>query len=167
MHPELLRVIRLMEESRMGLYIHEGAEGGLTLLRELVTDAVCRAIVPAGYGGQKGELWYVRVLPPPLPGSAEHVVFTTPYLVRMPGLREWQAYFRRTLPDAPRPVRLEAYERHMKYGPTRRYWNDFVFEGYVNHRADAIYGSSPKSVKGSNWLILRPNRELADGPCVR
>jgi len=23
--------------------------------------------------------------------------------------------------------------------PTRTYWNDFVFEGYVNHRTEAIY----------------------------
>lgn len=139
MHPELLRLIRLMQESRMGLYIHEGAEGSRTLLRELVTGAVCRAIVPAGYRGQTGELWYARVLPPPITGSAEHVVFTTPYPVLAPGLREWQAYFHRTLPGASTHARLEAYERHMKYGPTRRYWNDFVFEGYVNHRPDAIY----------------------------
>jgi hypothetical protein len=139
MHPELLRVIRLMQESRMGLYVHEGAEGHLAHLRELVTGAVRRAIVPGGYRGQTGELWYARVLPPPLAGSSEHVVFTTPYLVHRPVLPAWQAYFRRTLPDAPAHARLAAYEHHMKYGPTRRYWNDFVFEGYVNHRQDAIY----------------------------
>ena len=27
----------------------------------------------------------------------------------------------------------------MKYGPTREYWNDFVFEAYVNYRTEAIY----------------------------
>lgn len=27
----------------------------------------------------------------------------------------------------------------MKYGPTRTYWNDFVFEGYVHHRTEAFY----------------------------
>ena len=27
----------------------------------------------------------------------------------------------------------------MKFGPTRNYWNDFVFEGYVNYKAGAIY----------------------------
>ena len=123
----------------MGVYIHEGAAGGLAVLRELVTDAECRAVVPAGCRGRKGEIWYARVLPPPLPGSSEHVVFTTPYLVLEPALHEWQAYFRRTLPDAPKQARVDAYERHMKYGPTRTYWNDFVFEGYVNHRTEAIY----------------------------
>ncbi len=27
----------------------------------------------------------------------------------------------------------------MKFGPTRNFWNEFVFEAYVNHRTDVIY----------------------------
>lgn len=27
----------------------------------------------------------------------------------------------------------------MKYEPTRKYGNDYVFESYVNHRPDAIF----------------------------
>ena len=155
MHTELLRLIRLMQESRMGLYIHEGAEGGVAILRELATDVVSRAIVPAGYRGQKGELWYARVLPPPFPGGWEHVVFTTPYVLLKPGIHEWQAYFRRTLPDAPKQARIDANERHMKYGPTRTYWNDFVFEGYVNYRMEAIYLAGLPDVPES-----RPHSEV-------
>lgn len=109
------------------------------ILRELATAAMCHAIVPSGYRGQRGELWYARVLPPPIPGGSEHVVFTTPYVLLEPGIHEWQAYLRRTLPDAPKQARIDANGRHMKYGPTRTYWNDFVFEGYVNHRTVAIY----------------------------
>src|SRR5437763_2635642 len=85
MHPELLRLIRLMQESRMGLYIHRGRRDGLTVLEDIVTGSVYRAIVPSGDCGEKGELWYVRVLPPPLSGGQEHViVFTTPYIVLHP-----------------------------------------------------------------------------------
>ena len=62
MHPELLRLVLLMQESRMGLYVHQGIESSLVVLRELVTGAVCRSIVPSGYRGQTGELWYARVL---------------------------------------------------------------------------------------------------------
>lgn len=155
MHSELLRLIRLMQESKMGLYVHEGTEGSLAVLRELATGAVCRAIVASSYLGQRGELWYARVLPPPIPGSSEHVVFTTPYIVLKPGLREWQAYFRRNLPEVPHEAILDAYERHMKYGPTRRYWNDFVFEGYVNHRTEAIYLAGLPDVPES-----RPHSEV-------
>ena len=139
MHDELVRVIGLMQESRMGVYVHQGVEKNMVVLRELVTDRVCRAISPSGYQGRKGELWYVRVLPPPAAGLAEQVVFGTPYLLVEPGEYDWQAYFRRTLPDAPIDDRIAAYEHHMKFGPTRDYWTEFVFEAYVNHRSDVIF----------------------------
>jgi hypothetical protein len=151
-HAEMLRLIRLMQESRMGLYIHKGREGKLAILEDLFTHAVCRAIVPSGYRGKKGELWYIRVLPPPIHGSLEHVVFTTPYIVLHPGLPSWLAYFNRALRQT---ACVDDYERHMKYGPTREYWNDFVFEAYVNHRTDAIYLAGLPDVPES-----RPHSEV-------
>lgn len=128
MHDELVRVIGLMQDSRMAIYAHEGFDGDRVLLRELVTNRVCKAISPSGYLGRRGELWFVRVLPPPAPGLEEHVVFTTPYLLIHPDEREWLAYFQRTLPDAPTVDRIAAYEHHMKFGPARDYWAEFVFE---------------------------------------
>ena len=139
MHDELVRVIGLMQDSRMGVYVHEGADRDRVVLRELVTNRVCSAISPAGYRGRAGELWYARVLPPPVPGLEEHVVFTTPYLLIQPSEREWLSYFQRTLPDAPLDARIAAYERHMKFGPARDYWTEFVLEAYVNHRHDVIF----------------------------
>jgi len=106
----------------------------LTVLPEME-----RAICPSGYTGQPGELWYARVLPPPVAGSDDHVVFTTPYLLVEPGEREWLAYFDRTLPEGPPDKRIAAYERRMKWGPARDYWTEFVFEAYLNHRHDVIY----------------------------
>ena len=152
MHSELLRLIRLMQDSRMGFYIHRGREGNVSILEDLVTSAVYRAIVPAGHRGAKNELWYVRLLPPPGSSSQEHVVFTTPYVVLHPGIDAWLAYFRRTLPTASR----DNYERHMKYGPTREYWNDFVFEAYVNHRTEAIYLAGLPDIPES-----RPHSEVS------
>jgi hypothetical protein len=139
MDPELLRLIGCMQRSRMGLYVHEGSSAGLVTLRDFVTGVAYRAIVPAGYMGHAGELWYTRVLPPPTPVIAEHVVSQTPYLVLRPGVREWEAYFRRVLPDAPKQARLDAFEEHMKYGPSPRYWPEYVFEAYVNHEANVIF----------------------------
>ena len=138
MYPELLRLIRLMQASRMGLYIHQGTDDNLVLLEDLATGDACRALSPTGYSGKRGELWYVRVLPPAIPGSSEHVVFTTPYVVLHPGVPDWLAYFGRTFAPDPQ-AHVEDYERHMKYGPTRTYWNDYVFEAYVNYRAEVIY----------------------------
>jgi hypothetical protein len=136
---ELVRLIGRMQDSRMAVYAHAGSDGETVVLRELVTERECRAMSPSGYLGRRGELWYARVLPPPLPGLEEHVVFTTPYVLVDPGEREWQAYFERTLPDGPGDKWIAAYEGHMKWGPTRNYWTEFVFEAYVNHRRDAIY----------------------------
>jgi hypothetical protein len=138
MQPKLSRLIQSMQDSRMGLYIQRGTEGRLVVLEDIVTGDICRAISPAGYRGKKGELWYVRVLPPPIPGGSEHVAFTTPYILLQPEVRDWLAYFNRTFAHN-QEARVENYERHMKYGPTRAYWNDFVFEAYVNHRKEAIF----------------------------
>jgi hypothetical protein len=136
MDPALLRFVELMQASRMGFHVQEGREGDLVVLRELVTGRICRAVAASGYQGRKGDLWFARVLPPPSAGGSEHVVFTTPYIVRRPGLSEWEAYFRRSLPLGDR---LEAYERHMKFGPSRSYWNEYVFEAYTGHDAEAVF----------------------------
>ncbi len=153
-HAELLRVMRLMQDSRMGFYIHRGREGDVSILEELVTAAVYRAIVPAGYKGQKNENWYVRLLPPPFPEAKEHVVFTTPYIVVHPDFRDWLAYFLRTFPAT---AGFDNYERHMKYGPTREYWNDYVFEAYINHQTDAIYLAGLPDIPES-----RPHSEVSE-----
>jgi hypothetical protein len=138
MHPELLRLIGIMQASRMGLYIQQGTDDELVVLEDIATGDRCRAISPTGYRGEKGELWHVRMLPPPIPGRFEHVVFTTPYVVLHPGVADWLAYFSRTFAHDPQTC-VEDYERLMKYGPTRDYWNEYVFEAYVNYRTEVIY----------------------------
>jgi len=154
MHPELLR-LRLKQHSRMGFYIHRAREGDVSVLEDLVTAAVYRAIVPAGYRGTKNENWFVRLLPPPIPGDTEHVVFTTPYIVVHPDGADWLAYFRRTFPPT---AAFDDYERHMKYGPTREYWNDYVLceqSGRCDlSRWPSRYSREPPSFRrfGSEWL---------------
>jgi len=137
--PDLLRLIKTMQESRMGFYLLQGFEEDCAILREMVTGIECRAIVPAGHRGEKGELWLVRVLPPPMPGVLPHVAFTTPYVILQPGPEEWLAYFARTLPKIDPANTRRAYEILMKYGLERNYWNEYIFEAYVNHRTELIF----------------------------
>ena len=93
-------------------------------------------MVSSGYLGQKGELWFVRLLPPPFPGGVEHIAFTTPYVLIHPPKHDWLAYLSRTLPG--HTLRSD-YEHHMKYGPSHDYWTEFVFEAYVNHVSGAVF----------------------------
>lgn len=140
MNEDLLRLVELMQNSRMGLYVNEGPAAGGTRLRELVSDIELPCIVPAGYRGKKGEVWLVRLLPPPLADTQEHVAFTTPYVILQPDEAGWKQYLDRTLPKTQRKTPQSAYDFLMKYGlDDVNYWNEYVFEAYFNHRHDVVY----------------------------
>ena len=139
MHQDLLHLFTLMQDSHMGVFRHEGLEGNAVILRDLVTDQVSSATCATGYSGQPGELWYVRLMPPPAPEFKHHVVFTTPYMLLAPAEAQWLAYFDRVLPPQTSEKRINAYKRHMKFGPPRDHWSEFVFEAYVNYQADVIF----------------------------
>jgi len=145
----LIALFETMHASRMGVYRHEGASGRFVFLRELVTDREIKAISPSGYLGSAGEIWLVRVLPPLFDTSAfdYSVVFTTPYLLGKLGParrfvtaveEDWLAFFRRHLARDDRVGQGTAYERLMKYGPSRNYWNEYIFLAYRNFRQDVV-----------------------------
>ena len=137
-HRETLRLMRALQDSRMGIHRVEGHDGSLVRLHDLATERACAAVCESGYSGREGELWFARVLPPPLPGSA-HVVFTSPYVLLAPGLAEWMAYLERVVSKTHEQPRRHALEQHLKWGPTPRYWPEFVFEGYVTHVPGTIF----------------------------
>lgn len=43
----------------------------------------------------------------------------------------------------------DAPHRLMKFGPTKNYWNEFVFRAYHHHQADAIYLSGIPDLKST------------------
>ena len=137
--PELIRIMEIMQDSRMGLYIHEGSEGDIVHLRELVTGERLPCLSPSGYRGKRDEIWLARVLPPPAPVFQESVVFTTPYVITDPGEREWQAYLEHTLPKARGRDTRERYAYLMKYGLELNYWNEYIFEAYANHQTSVVF----------------------------
>jgi hypothetical protein len=145
--PSLVRLFEHMQASRMGLYTHEGVDGGHVLLREFVTGVQERCLSPAGYMGSPSEIWFVRILPEPyesLP-MGYSLVFNTPYVVgrydgdfRPADPGEWHAFLDRTLPKTGIADTGGAYAHLMKYGLSRNYWNDYLMDAYVNHRHDMI-----------------------------
>lgn len=44
----------------------------------------------------------------------------------------WIEYFDRIAAQDPKPPRIEALERHLKWGNSSRYWTEFVFEGEID-----------------------------------
>ena len=82
MNPDQLDALKKLSKSRMGIYEHVRASGGLVHLRELITGDEFPCLCTSGYQGRSGELWYVRRLPPLMPELAHHhVIFTTPYIL--------------------------------------------------------------------------------------
>jgi hypothetical protein len=146
----LIRVFEIMQSSRMGLYVHEGLVNDRTNLRELMTGKKITAIVPSGHKGLKGEIWLARIMPEPFGqiSFGYSVVLTTPYVIGrvekdlfywIGDEGEWIAFLDRTLQKTGRSDRNSAYEELMKHGLNRHYWNEYIFEAYVNHTSNAIY----------------------------
>ena len=135
---ELVALMQTLQDSRMGVYQLRAQEGAQVRLQELSGGAAFAAECPSGYAGRSGELWFARVLPPPVP-EAGHVVLTSPYVLRSPGEPAWRAYLERAAGTVPGVSREEALAQHFKWGPAPRYWPEFIFEGYSNHEPGAIF----------------------------
>lgn len=148
MEPSLIQLFQHMQDSRMGFYIHEGMTDSMVMLKELVTGKQHTCIVPAGYAGRPGEIWYVRVLPDPYANQplGYSLVFNTPYVIGTWNNRifapadpqDWQSFFDRTIPKTGIEEARDAYAHLMKYGLSLHYWNEYVMEAYLNHRSDMI-----------------------------
>lgn len=146
----LIRIFEIMQQSRMGMYLHEGVSGRYLWLRELITNREIRAISPSGYHGHPGEIWFVRVLPAPFDHERfdYSVVFTTPYIAgklknkhtfSRTTEKDWVAYFERNFEKAGFDDKELAYEFLMKYGLSKNYWNEYIFLAYLNHQPDMIF----------------------------
>lgn len=140
MNPDQLDALKKQAASRMGIYEHVGMDGPYVRLRELITGEEHACHIPSGYKGRKGELWYVRLLPPLMPELATfHIAFTTPYILIHTRAADWQDYLKRSLLLCPAKVEREALYRLMKYGPDQNYWHEFVFKAYHHHQHDAVF----------------------------
>ena len=147
-HTNLITVFECMQNSRMGFYVHEGFSGKFINLRELITGKEIMVTVPSGYIGNPGEIILARIMPDPFPESTYgySVVFTTPYVLAemrndrfIPASEEkWSLYCERSQEKTKIKDEKRSYEVLMKYGLNRHYWNEYIFEGYVNHTKEMI-----------------------------
>ncbi len=138
--PEFLLLVKLCLPTRMGFYEHRGIKNGYIQLRELVTNRSISAICPSGYEGVKGQLWFVRVLPPPVDGIDYHVLATTPYVLMFQGKEEWLEFFERKGIVEGAVGSEELLNDFLKFGPkkNRYFWPEYLFYAYATHESDHV-----------------------------
>jgi hypothetical protein len=135
-----LNVLKALDRSRMGIYEHLGRDGSNIRLVELITEKQFLCHCTSGYVGNKGELWYVRVVPPLDPELGEFwVTMTTPYVLVNVSKSDWIAFLKRTMLHSDASTDQARLHRLLKYGPDTHYWNEFVFKAYCNHRQNAVF----------------------------
>lgn len=136
-------IIELLQQSRMGFYVHCGRKDGAVLLREVGTRKTMSCLSPAGYLGRKGQIWFVRVLPPPDRLCHQHIVFNTPYVIRDYPEHAFTDYLKREfarMKEREKSPVTEGARRHlMKYGPDPNHWNEYIFCAYSNFQHNAIF----------------------------
>jgi len=142
-----IEVFEEMQNSRMGVYRHEGISGKYIYFRELITAKKIQAISPSGYMGFEGEIWFARIFPPLFNSFNYSVVFTTPYILGKLGdnnsfvpfvENDWLSFFERNLRETKIQEIEASYDALMKYGLSYNYWNEYIFLSYRNHRNDMI-----------------------------
>jgi len=139
----LTDTIALMQHSRMGFFVHCGKEEEGVLLREIGTGEIISCTVPSGYVGSAGEIWFARVLPPPLSSCDQHIVFITPYVIQDFPEQAFIDYVGRELERMKaqkRPPRTDDLHGHlMKYGPELHHWNEYIMCGYSGFQHEAVF----------------------------
>lgn len=150
MNPHQLGALRLMSQSRMGLYEHLGTEDGHIRLRELITDREFICHSTSGYRGKTGELWYVRLFPPLEPVLATyHIAFTTPYVLIGQTKNDWIAYLKRSMVGIRVQSEADALHQLLKFGLSKSHWNEFILLSYHHHQSDAIFLSGIPDLKST------------------
>ena len=140
MNDDQLGLLKQLCESRMGIYEHLGSIDGLVWLRELITGDEFLCLVTSGYQGKRGQLWYVRRLPPPLPELATyHILLTTPYILMESTKDDWTQFLKRTLVKDHGENDRDRLHQLLKYGLSTNYWNEYVFQAYINHQTQAVF----------------------------
>ncbi len=68
------------------------------------------------YTGEEGQIWFVRVVPPPFEINDQYIAITTPYVILETSQRDWENYFERVLPKMAIHPPVLAYNELLKYG---------------------------------------------------
>ncbi len=131
-------IIKNLSQSRMGIYEIAYKANSLIELKELLTEKTFTTLFPGGYKGKIGDLVFTRLVPT-FDGKNHYISITTPYVFVGNPWREWQMFFERNGIKKNTVGFEPKLHKFLKYGKNRRYWSEFIFEAYFNHKEDRIF----------------------------
>ena len=132
-----------LNASRMGLYEVLETKGKVITSKELLTNVIFHSTCLAGYPGKPGDLMFARIVPSLSEPEGPSLILTTPYILLNSKPGDWLAFFLR------QGVNEAGLYSFFKYGPTERYWHDYIMDGYVNVTSDRVYLTGIPDVPGS------------------
>jgi len=101
----------------------------------------------ATYEPKIGDVWYSRILPPLNNEDQPWTAFSTPYVFRKTGRKEWEEFFARKTAGKGHP--LEGLAKYLKQGDSFGYWLEFVFQTYLGHSREVIFAEGLPDIKES------------------
>ncbi len=122
-----------LNASRMGIYEVLETKGKVITSKELLTNAIFHSTCLAGYKGEAGDLMFARIVPSLSESGGPSLILTTPYIILNSKPEYWAAFFLRQDVDE-----AKLYD-FFKYGPTERYWHDYIMDGFVNFTSDRVF----------------------------
>jgi len=146
---DMVKILELMQNSRMGIYEHCGCWRGRVRLQELISQKDYLCYIPAGFSGEKGQRWLVRILPPINDSFDYNVVFNTPYVLMDQTKDDWIAFIKRTMLGMGESDSAKAFYTLMKYGLEVNYWNEYIFQAFHHSQNNVIFLAGLPDVKGS------------------
>ncbi len=136
--PDLLqRALSALNDSHCAFYEVRGVDSGEVRLWDIAGRREFQCWNSSGYAGRKGEVWFVRVLPPLLETGERSVTMNTPYVFVEGGRRPWEDFFERC--PRSRTGSNAGLRDYLKFGQFLGYWLEFVVQAYVNHTGNAIF----------------------------
>ena len=137
-------------DGRMGIYEHLGMDGDKVRLRELLTEREYSCHCIAGYKGNRGELWYVRLCNPLSGMSETHCTsFTTPYILTQTTKRDWEDYMTRAMATVKPIPGKDQLHCLLKYGSRVDYWHEYIMNGYVTYNQNAVFLTGIPDIKST------------------
>lgn len=149
----LWKPLQALNNSQASFYEVVGVGEGLLRLWDIPGQREISCWNSSGYPGRKGEVWYVRVLPPVLDGCDHSVTLNTPYVFRREGRDTWEGFFRRCQSFASDPSR--ELRDYLKHGKSLAYWLEYIFQTYWDHTGNAIFLAGLPDIAAS-----RPHSKL-------